>query len=129
MHSAGEFVADTADHITENEAAAIGVDPNPNHVFVSNFQFSSIGGGQRDVALCNDDAFGQFHFTFRTNQLAVSRAGDITGFPDRSSNADGAGISSAQFNLAGAAFRASISFIIARFGGKVKIWEKAWGFC
>ena len=58
-----------------------------------------------DVALGDDDALGELHFTRGSHQLAARGTGNVAGLPHGSGNADGPGVGGAELHLTCIALR------------------------
>ena len=116
VHSQGKLVANAADNVAENQAAAVGLDLDPNNVFVLNAHLNSVFGGDMDVALCNDNALGQLDFAAGTNQFAGSGASYVAGLTDRSDNTQCTGIGQRNFDLVSRSFRTEDRTFQGAFG-------------
>ena len=90
---------DTDDNVVIDGLSAVGVDCNLDNLLVRNAECSSVVGRHMDVSLCDDNAFRDFDFAARTDELAACRACNVTGFTDGSVNTEGSCVGKGKLNL------------------------------
>ena len=89
----------TADDIIEHQAAAIGINFQPDDLLILNAELLAILRGEVDVALGDDNAFLQFDLALGANQTAAGGTGQVTGFPHEGGDADGTGVGHGKLDL------------------------------
>ena len=99
VHCSSKLGAYTNNNITENEASAVGVDLYGYDFLVSYACSFCVCGSEVDVTLCSDNAFSDFNFACRANELARTGASNVAGFTNRSGYAESTSVGEGDFNL------------------------------
>ena len=98
VHS-GSIAGGNADNNAVKDQGTSGVELNLNYFLIGYAEISSGFGGEVDVSLCSDYAFGKGNGAAGTNESASTGALDVTGFANGSLYADGSCIGEGDFNL------------------------------
>ena len=99
MHGKRIFGMYTADNVVEDQSALIGDDLDLNDFLVFYAEIGAVLRSKVDVALCDDDAFGQLNLALGADKLAGAGTGQNTGFANGSGDTECTGVGRGNLDL------------------------------